>query len=230
LKSLAEELGGKVHVTPGNLSEADGAEAVFSAATEAMGGLDVLVNNAGMMAGAPGEVERYNDQLESFFEAAQGGEPLADPWNFLQTITVASWRKMIDVHLSGTFYCIKFALPYMSRGAAIINMASIGAVTGSPGVPHYSAAKAGICGLTRSLATEFGPKGIRINVILPGLINTPIADKISDVAKNVGLVRQAPLGRAGEPDEVASTALFLASDQGSYFTGQQLSPSGGLWM
>jgi 3-oxoacyl-[acyl-carrier protein] reductase len=117
----------------------------------------------------------------------------------------------------------------MTRGAAIVNMSSVGAVLGQPGLPHYAAAKAGILGLTRSIAGEVAPKGIRVNAIMPGPILTPLAEAFSPKLSAM-LVSGVPMGRPGLPEEVAAAALFLASDESSYLTGQAISPGGGIAM
>jgi 3-oxoacyl-[acyl-carrier protein] reductase len=114
----------------------------------------------------------------------------------------------------------------MSDGCAIVNMSSIVGLQGTPGIPHYAAAKAGILGFTRSVAQEVGSRKIRVNAICPGYIDTPMTDVIPDIAKQF-VVAQTPLGRIGTPGEIAKAAVFLASDDASFVTGQWLSPNGG---
>jgi 3-oxoacyl-[acyl-carrier protein] reductase len=137
---------------------------------------------------------------------------------------------MIGVHLNGTFFCTREALRLMGRRnqGVIINMSSV-AAWGLESVPHYSAAKAGILGFTRAVAREVGSRKIRVNAICPGFIDTPMTQGVSDLMR-AAVVARTPLGRWAEPDEVATTALFLASDDSSFFTGQWLSPNGGLFI
>ena len=137
---------------------------------------------------------------------------------------------MIGVHLSGTFFCTREALKLMSaknRGS-IINMSSVAGLHGIPIASHYGAAKGGILGFTRSVALEVGSRNIRVNAICPGWIDTPMTQNFSPLLK-MSLTARVPLQRWGRPEEVAATALFLASDDSSYFTGQWLSPNGGMF-
>ena len=141
-----------------------------------------------------------------------------------------TWHRMIGVHLNGTFFCTREALRLMSdknRGA-IINMSSVAALMGLENVPHYSAAKGGILAFTRAVAREVGSRGIRVNAICPGYIDTPMTRPMSDLMRRAILAR-TPLGRWADPREVATTALFLACDDSSFFTGQWLSPNGGVF-
>jgi 3-oxoacyl-[acyl-carrier protein] reductase len=141
----------------------------------------------------------------------------------------AEWRRMLDIHLFGTFYCTRAALRVMEekgRGA-IVNMASLAGITGLVGLPHYSAAKAGIIGFTKAVAQEVGGGGIRVNAIAPGLIDTPMTADAPPMMRQITLMR-TPLARSGAPEEIASVALFLVSDEASFVTGQVLSPNGGL--
>jgi 3-oxoacyl-[acyl-carrier protein] reductase len=136
---------------------------------------------------------------------------------------------MIGVHLNGTFFCTREALKLMSRvdRGAIVNLSSVAALSGLDTVPHYSAAKGGILSFTRAVAREVGSRGIRVNAICPGYIETPMTAGVSPLMQKV-LVSRTPLGRWGQPEEIAATALFLASDDSSFYTGQWLSPNGGL--
>jgi 3-oxoacyl-[acyl-carrier protein] reductase len=142
------------------------------------------------------------------------------------------WTRMLAVHLNGTFYCTREALRLMApRGAGrIITMASIAGLTGIASVPHYSAAKAAIIGFTKAVARDVASQGILVNAIAPGYIDTPILDVLGDLRKTqTGIIAsQTLLGRLGEAREIAATALFLAGPGSTYFTGQVLSPNGGL--
>src|SRR2546425_513937 len=138
---------------------------------------------------------------------------------------------VIGVHLHGTFYCTREALKIMSRqnSGAIVNLSSVAALMGLETVPHYSAAKGGILALTRAVAREVASRGIRVNAICPGYIDTPMTAGISDLSRTMVLGR-TPMGRVGEPREIAATALFLASDESAVTPGQWLSPNGGLFI
>jgi 3-oxoacyl-[acyl-carrier protein] reductase len=138
---------------------------------------------------------------------------------------------MIAVHLDGMFFCTREALKLMSgknRGV-IINISSTAGLAGQEGAPHYSAAKAGMLGFTRGLAREVASQNIRVNALSPGFIETAMSDGYSPAFKR-GTLGRIPLRRWGTAEEVAAAALFLASDEGSYFTGQCLSPNGGIFM
>jgi 3-oxoacyl-[acyl-carrier protein] reductase len=138
---------------------------------------------------------------------------------------------MIGVHLNGTFFCTREALKMMApknRGS-IINLSSVAALRGIPIAAHYGAAKAGILGLTRSVAQETASRHIRVNAICPGWVETAMTENFSPMVKMM-LTSQVPMLRWARPQEIAATALFLASDESSYFTGQWLSPNGGLFI
>jgi 3-oxoacyl-[acyl-carrier protein] reductase len=137
---------------------------------------------------------------------------------------------MLGIHLSGTFYCTRAAMHRMCRdgGGAIVNMGSVAALAGG-GIVHYSAAKAGILGFTRAVAQQVGRYGIRVNAVCPGHIDTPMTREISSEARE-RVVARTPVGRAGQPEDIANAVFWLASDESSFMTGQWLSPNGGLLM
>jgi NAD(P)-dependent dehydrogenase (short-subunit alcohol dehydrogenase family) len=146
------------------------------------------------------------------------------------------WNRMIDVHLKGTFNCTKAVLKEMTavRWGRIVNITSLAGLTGVVGMTHYSAAKAGIIGFTKALAQELGPKGITVNAIAPGLVETAILRKsipnegrLEDFRSAV--VGRTPVGRAGTPQDIASACAYLVSEEASFLTGQVLSPNGGLY-
>jgi 3-oxoacyl-[acyl-carrier protein] reductase len=142
-----------------------------------------------------------------------------------------AWHRMIGVHLNGTFFCTREALRLMSprnRGV-IVNLSSVAALMGLETVPHYSAAKGGILAFTRAVAREVGSRGIRVNAICPGYIDTPMTAPMSELVRRAVLSR-TPLGRWGLPEEIAATAAFLASDDAAFITGQWISPNGGLFI
>ncbi|TMK21555.1 MAG: SDR family oxidoreductase, partial [Actinobacteria bacterium] len=142
-------------------------------------------------------------------------------------MTDTDWDLMLKVHLYGTFHCTREALRLMEDGGSIVNMSSVVGLQGTPGIPHYAAAKAGILGFTRSVAQEVGSRGVRVNAICPGYIDTPMTQIIPDLLKQL-VVARTPLGRMGTPEDIARTALFLASDDSSFITGQWISTNGGL--
>jgi 3-oxoacyl-[acyl-carrier protein] reductase len=158
------------------------------------------------------------------------GQGVQTHWDVTQQLSDESWHRMIGVHLNGTFFCTREALRIMARlgRGAIVNMSSVAGLMGLESVPHYSAAKGGILSFTRAVAREVASRGIRVNAICPGYIDTPMTQGISPLA-HAAVLSRTPLGRVAEPREVAATALFLASDDSSYFTGQWLSPNGGLF-
>ena len=143
-------------------------------------------------------------------------------------ITDNDWEKMIATNLTGTFNCCRAVVPSMvnRKSGCIINTSSIWGMTGASCEVHYSAVKAGIIGLTKALAKELGPSGIRVNCVAPGVIGTRMNSSLS-VDALVGLADDTPLGRIGKPQEVASTSLFLASRDAEFITGQVISPNGG---
>jgi 3-oxoacyl-[acyl-carrier protein] reductase len=204
---------------------------MFAEIDREFGALDILVNNAGIAETAPGDRERLAAKGEARLGELMSGGPVATHWDVTQEMTDEAWHRMIGVHLNGTFFCTREALKLMSRRnrGVIINMSSVAALMGLDATPHYSAAKGGILAFTRALAREVSSRGIRVNAICPGYIDTPMTAPISPLMQRVILSR-TPMGRMGEPVEIASTALFLASDDGSYFTGQWLSPNGGLFI
>src|SRR5207249_712780 len=142
----------------------------------------------------------------------------------------AEWRRMVEIHLFGTFYCTRAALRIMEKknAGAIVNMASVAGLAGIPGLAHYGAAKAGIIGFTKSVAMEVGSGNIRVNAIAPGFIDTPMTADIPPFLRQMTTLR-TPLGRTGTPEEIAAVALFLVSDEASFVTGQVVSPNGGLY-
>jgi 3-oxoacyl-[acyl-carrier protein] reductase len=166
--------------------------------------VDVLVNNAGMFSSKP------------FTE-----------------MTEEDWNKILDANLKGVFYCTKVVLPKMieQRYGKIINVSSIaGAVIGAPAVVHYSAGKAGVAGFTRSLAVEVAEYGINVNAVAPGPILTPATQAKGIYEKLREAVQEVPLGRWGQPSDVANLVAFLASDASSYITGQCIVIDGGFTM
>ena len=167
------------------------------------GRLDIVVNNAG---------------IGDFVE--------------FDRITPEKWRRMLDVHLTGAFNCSHAVFPHMTerRSGAILNISSVAGKRGDfIGNAHYTAAKAGIIGLTRSLAMHAAPHGVRVNALAPGLVATDLTEGMSEAMRATTLAR-IPAGRLGRPEEIASVALFLVSDAASYIVGETVSVNGGSYM
>ena len=227
-KTAAELDGGRGHAIAADVSDSGQVRTMFDEIERALGGrLDILVNNAGI-AGSDADRERLRTMVETRVAETMAGE-IQTHWDVTMNMTDEAWHRMIAVHLDGTFFCTREALKLMSRvnRGTIINLSSVAALSGLDTVPHYSAAKGGILSFTRAVAREVGSRGIRVNAICPGYIETPMTAGISPLMQKV-LISRTPLGRWGQPEEIAATALFLASDDSAFYTGQWLSPNGGL--
>ena len=208
-------------------------KAMFAEVEREFGSLDVLVNNAGIGSAGTSAADRdtLRDRSDARIMELLSGQGIQTHWDITQTMSDETWHRMIAVHLNGTFFCTREALRLMSRRdqGVIINLSSVAGLMGLENVPHYSAAKAGILGFTRAVAREVGSRKIRVNAICPGFIDTPMTQPMSDLMRKA-VIGRTPLGRYAEPGEVAQTALFLASDDSSFITGQWLSPNGGLFI
>ena len=202
LEALAAELGERAHVTPCDLSDAAALAALPKQAAEAMGGLDILVNNAGMTRD-----------------------------NLFMRMSDEEWDQVIGVNLSAVFRLSRAVLrPMMKkRWGRIISITSIVGVTGNPGQGNYAAAKAGMIGMSKSLAAEVASRGITVNCIAPGFIATAMTDKLGEDQKT-RLLGAIPARRMGTPDEIASAAVYLASGEAAYLTGQTIHVNGGMAM
>jgi 3-oxoacyl-[acyl-carrier protein] reductase len=211
-------------------------DAMYADVDERFDRLDVVVNCAGVAEAVPGELQRANENAErvmaDVMSAAMSGSARTEHWEIFREVTDEAWDRMLAIHLSGTFYNMQAAVPLMVEcgGGSIVNISSAAGVAGTPGAPHYSAAKAGILGLTRATAVELASRGIRVNAILPGLIDTPASMTESPSALRDLLAGAAPLRRSGRPEEIASVAAFLASDDASFMTGQSVEVNGGVHM
>jgi len=202
LKALAAELGDRAHVLPCNLSDAEAVDALPKQAIEAMGALDILVNNAGIT----------RDQL-------------------FMRMSDDEWQSVLDVNLTSTMrLCRGVMRPMMkARWGRIINISSIVGATGNPGQANYAASKAGMVGMTKSIAYEVASRGITVNAIAPGFIATAMTDKLTDEQKEKINV-QIPSARMGQPEEIAAAVLYLASPEAAYVTGATLHVNGGMAM
>jgi 3-oxoacyl-[acyl-carrier protein] reductase len=199
-KDEAEAVAGEAGGTAVQADVSDAEQA--RALVERAGEIDILVNNAGLT----------RDGL-------------------LPRMPEADWRDVIETNLSGTFYTCKAAARGMMkrRRGAIVNIASIVGIHGNAGQTNYSASKAGIIGFTKALARELGPRGVRANVVAPGYVDTRLTDVIPDELKE-GMLTGTPLGRFGQPEDVAGAVRFLCSDEASFITGEVMLVDGGLGM
>jgi 3-oxoacyl-[acyl-carrier protein] reductase len=200
-------------------------EALTKVETE-LGPLAIMVNNAGAL--AMDHVRRVTPLVEQQITEAASGD-VRTPLDALVRLTDDEWRLVLSVHLDGTFYGTRAAVRKMvpHGGGAIVNMASVCGIEGCTGHPHYSAAKAGVLGLTRATAKEVIVQGIRVNAVAPGFIDTTRTKAQVGAARQVNVAR-TPAGRLGTPEEVAATVAFLASDDAAFFVGATVSPNGGL--
>ena len=205
---------------------------VFAKVAANHGRLDILVNNAGIsgMEDRPEEVQRgYDITMAQMADAMAGNPPSVFNDVTLRT-TDEDWHRVLAVHLDGTFFCTREAMRIMGpqHSGAIINLGSIMGTSGGGGAAAYCAAKAGILGLTRAHAREFVSQGIRVNAIAPGWIETAMTDALGPMRPLI--VAQTPMGRMGDTDDIAWAAVYLASEEAKFVTGQVLSPNGGWYM
>ena len=205
LKTVSSSInadGGSASVFPCDVSDFDTFQNLIKDTTDKYGTVDILVNNAGVT----------RDTL-------------------IMRMSEDDWNTVININLKGAFNGIKAATRTMlkQRSGRIINISSVVGLTGNPGQANYAASKAGLIGLSKTIAKELASRGITVNCIAPGYITTEMTDDISDEAKNL-LHSQIPLGRIGRPDDIATTALFLASDEAGYITGQTFTVDGGMVM
>lgn len=202
LEALAEELGDRVHVLTCDLSDAVSVEALPKAAATAMGSVDVLVNNAGITRD-----------------------------NLFMRMSDEEWQSVIDVNLTSTFRLCRGVLRGMmkARWGRIVNISSIVGATGNPGQGNYAASKAGMVGMSKSLAAEVASRNITVNCVAPGFITTAMTDKLNDEQK-ARILTQVPAGRMGDAAEIAAAVLYLASPEAGYVTGAVLHVNGGMAM
>jgi len=204
-------------------------EVLMQLAVDSLGGIDVVVTAAGI-SHAGYKSGDFQAEIERYMPFAS----LLDnpPGQFL-AVTLEEWQQVIDVNLTGTFLAVQSAARRMvpqGRGGSIVTIASIAAKVPEAGTPSYSVSKAGVWMLTKSAARLLGPAGIRVNAIGPGFIETNMTRIIRELPGGMErFLPSVPLGRMGTPREIANTALFLASDESSYFTGEILHPDGGFY-
>jgi 3-oxoacyl-[acyl-carrier protein] reductase len=202
LQALAAELGSRVFVLPCNLSDAEAVTALPKQAADAMGSVDILVNNAGITKD-----------------------------NLFMRMSDDEWSSVLEVNLTSTMRLCKGVVRGMmkARWGRIINISSIVGTTGNPGQANYAASKAGMVGMSKSIAYEVASRGITVNCVAPGFIATAMTDKLNDEQK-AGILGQIPAGRMGDPAEIAAAVLYLASVEAGYVTGATLHVNGGMAM
>src|SRR6185312_4266570 len=202
LEKLKGELGERAHVITARMDDAADIDRLLKDAEAEMGKVDILVNNAG--------ITRDNISMRMKDE---------------------EWEKVLQVNLTGTFRLTRAAMRGMMkrRLGRVINITSIVGVTGNPGQANYAAAKAGLIGMSKSLAQELASRGITVNCVAPGFIATPMTDVLTDDQKK-NILGRVPAARLGTPEEIAAAVVFLASDEAAYVTGQALHINGGMAM
>ena len=226
----AHELDGTAYYM--DVSNSENVKEVFTKVKSKFNQLDILVNNAGING-----FENRQDLLDERMkvnnlqskEFAESGK-INSHFDITVNMTDDDWHQMISIHLNGTFFCTREALKIMNNQekASIINMGSVLGTTGGPSSPHYSAAKAAILGYTRATAKELASRNIRVNAIAPGYIETDMTSRLGDVIK---LVKSStPMKTFGQVDDIAWAAVYLASEEAKFVTGQTLSPNGGFVM
>ena len=199
LQALAAELGARVCVLTCNLADAASVEALPKAAIAAMGAVDILVNNAGVTRD-----------------------------NLFMRMSDEEWSSVIDINLTSTFRLCRGVLRGMmkARWGRIINISSVVGATGNPGQGNYAASKAGMVGMSKSLAAEVASRNITVNCVAPGMIETAMTAKLND-AQKAAILAAVPMGRMGTPHEIAAAVLYLASPEAGYVTGSTLHVNGG---
>jgi 3-oxoacyl-[acyl-carrier protein] reductase len=202
LQELAAELGERAHVLICNLSDAEAVEALPKQAVAAMGSVDILVNNAGITKD-----------------------------NLFMRMKDEEWQSVLDVNLTSTMRLCRGVLRGMmkARWGRIINISSIVGATGNPGQGNYAASKAGMIGMSKSIAYEVANRGITVNAVAPGFIATAMTDKLNDAQKDA-ILSQIPAARMGDSKEIAAAVLYLASPEAAYVTGTTLHVNGGMAM
>ncbi|MEG3662813.1 3-oxoacyl-[acyl-carrier-protein] reductase [Celeribacter halophilus] len=202
LEALGAELGERAHVLPCNLSDKEAVEALPKQAAEAMGSVDILVNNAGITRD-----------------------------NLFMRMSDDEWESVLNVNLTSTMKLCKGVMRGMmkARWGRIVNISSIVGATGNPGQANYAASKAGMVGMSKSLAYEVATRGITVNCVAPGFIATAMTDKLTDEQKDKINV-QIPTGRMGTREEIAAAVVYLASSEAGYTTGTTLHVNGGMAM
>ena len=202
VKAVIEAAGGKVLLVQADVADAEAVKGMVNKVKETFGSIDILVNNAGIT----------RDGL-------------------LMMMKEDDWDAVMDTNLKGIFHCTKLVSKLMmkKRAGCIVNMTSVVGVMGNAGQSNYAAAKAGVIGFSKSIARELAPRGITVNMIAPGCIDTDMTAALPDKVKEA-MLQDIPLGRIGRPEDVADAVLFLVSGKASYITGQLIHVDGGMIM
>ncbi len=228
-EKVAAEVGGAAF--PGDVSSSESVAAMFKDVEKGFARLDVLVNNAGIsgLEGDPARVEQLAQVAMAQMAETVAGGPITTHADQTVGLSDDEWHRVVRVHLDGTFFCCREALRIMGPqlSGSIINMGSVMGTAGGGGVA-YGAAKAGILGLTRTLAREVVTRNIRVNAIAPGWIETGMTSVLGPMLPLIAA--QTPMRRLGQPDDIAWAAVYLASPESAFVTGQVLSPNGGWYM
>ncbi len=198
-EALAAKLGASVRTFAADVRDAAQVEGLMRQVKDAFGGLDILVNNAGIL----------RDRS-------------------IRKMTLDDWTAVIQTNLTGVFHCCKFAADILRDGGRIVSIASVAGLVGIHGQANYAAAKAGVIGMTRSLAKEFARRQITVNAVAPGVVQTAMLGEIKPEVM-AEYLKQIPLGRLARPEDVANVVLFLASEESGYITGQVIPVTGG-WL
>ena len=202
LRALAEELGERAHVLPCDLGDAAALDALPKQAADAMGSVDILVNNAGITRD-----------------------------NLFMRMSDDEWNEVLAINLTSAFRLSRGVLRGMmkARWGRIVNVSSVVGATGNPGQGNYAAAKAGLVGMSKSLAYEVASRGVTVNAVAPGFVATAMTEKLTEEQRDK-ILEQVPMGRMGAPEEIGAAVLYLASNEAAYVTGSVLHVNGGLAM
>ncbi len=202
LEALQKELGERSHVFPCNLGDREARAGLVPAVIEALGQIDILINNAGIT--RDGLAMRMKDE---------------------------DWDTVVDINLNATFELARACLRGMmkARYGRIIGVSSVAGVVGNAGQTNYAATKAGLIGMSKALAQEVGSRGITVNCVAPGLIDSAMNDKLNEKQRDT-ILATVPVGRLGTPEEIAAAVVYLASDEASYVTGETIQINGGMAM
>ena len=202
LEEVAKDISGKKHILPCNLSDLDSVERLVPQAEDAMGGIDILINNAGMTRD-----------------------------NLFMRMKDEEWDDVLSINLTAPFHLTRAAIKGMMkrRFGRIISITSVVGVVGNPGQGNYAASKAGLAGMSKALAYEVASRGITVNTIAPGFIASAMTDELNDKQQET-ILQKVPAGRLGTADEIASAAVYLSTDGAAYITGHTLNVNGGMVM